>query len=151
MPPSPPSRLMPNPLCCTDDARFSKCGDTVLPDIIVARRLKVFLEDDLDTIFPKKSWVRAVAHPTRLPPQLGSCSVSEAEAEGGGSSGESTSREESGDGVGGVAGVPEPGLRFSELRPPNGTFRFFGVSTFPPGRVFFKGFALVWFGVQQQY
>lgn len=114
------------PLCCTDDARCSKCGDTILPDIRVARRLTVFLDDDLDRLFPKESWVRVVAHPTRLSPQLGSSSVKEAEVEGGGSSGESASREGSGDGVGGVAGVPEPGLRFSELSPPKGTFGFWG-------------------------
>ncbi|CAM9280064.1 unnamed protein product, partial [Hapterophycus canaliculatus] len=44
-----------------------KCGDTVLPEVVVARRLTVFLEDDIDRLFPRDRWVRAVAHPTRLP------------------------------------------------------------------------------------
>ena len=109
---------------CTDDARLSKCGDTILPQIKVARRLTIFLEDDLDRLFPKGRWVRAVAHPTRLPPQLGSSSGKEAVAEGGGLSAEPMTRQDNRNEVGAVAGVPEPGLRFSELHTPKGKFWF---------------------------
>lgn len=34
----------------------------------MVRRLKVFLEDELERLFPQKSWARTVAHPTRLVP-----------------------------------------------------------------------------------
>lgn len=34
----------------------------------MVRRLKVFLEDELERLFPQKIWARTVAHPTRLVP-----------------------------------------------------------------------------------
>ncbi|CAM9429926.1 unnamed protein product [Choristocarpus tenellus] len=43
-----------------------QCGDTALPNVIVARQLKRFLEDDIDTLFPSDRWARVVAHPRRL-------------------------------------------------------------------------------------
>jgi hypothetical protein len=41
-------------------------GHTALPQTIVARRLKVFLEDDLEQLFPSANHMRVIAHPTRL-------------------------------------------------------------------------------------
>ncbi|CAN0538678.1 unnamed protein product, partial [Ectocarpus sp. 8 AP-2014] len=32
---------------------LSQSGDTVMPEVMVARRLKIFLEDDLDRCFPR--------------------------------------------------------------------------------------------------
>ena len=36
-----------------------------MPEILVERRLKVFLEDDLDRLFPSSNTVRVIAHPFR--------------------------------------------------------------------------------------
>jgi hypothetical protein len=41
-------------------------GHTALPKTVVARRLKVFLEDDLDTLFSRDTCLRLIAHPTRI-------------------------------------------------------------------------------------
>ncbi|CAN0016225.1 unnamed protein product, partial [Sphacelaria rigidula] len=41
-------------------------GHTALPEVVVVRRLKVFLEDDLEQLFPSDRWARIVAHPNRL-------------------------------------------------------------------------------------
>ncbi|CAM9686667.1 unnamed protein product, partial [Discosporangium mesarthrocarpum] len=43
----------------------NQCGDTALPNVVVARRLTVFLQDDLERLFPRERWARVVAHPTR--------------------------------------------------------------------------------------
>ncbi len=40
-------------------------GDTALPRVIVAKRLKVFLEDNIDAMFPNGTHTRVVAHPRR--------------------------------------------------------------------------------------
>ncbi len=40
-------------------------GDTSLPRIVVAKRLKVFLEDEIDVMFPSETHTRVVAHPRR--------------------------------------------------------------------------------------
>eukprot|EP00587_Corethron_hystrix_P009204 CAMPEP_0113308712 /NCGR_PEP_ID=MMETSP0010_2-20120614/7050_1 /TAXON_ID=216773 ORGANISM="Corethron hystrix, Strain 308" /NCGR_SAMPLE_ID=MMETSP0010_2 /ASSEMBLY_ACC=CAM_ASM_000155 /LENGTH=359 /DNA_ID=CAMNT_0000163827 /DNA_START=241 /DNA_END=1320 /DNA_ORIENTATION=- /assembly_acc=CAM_ASM_000155 len=45
-----------------------QAGDVRLPEVTVARRLKIFLEDDLDDIFPppeRGGPTRVIAHPTR--------------------------------------------------------------------------------------
>ncbi len=41
-------------------------GDTALPRVIIAKRLKVFLEDKADAIFPNGTHTRVVAHPRRI-------------------------------------------------------------------------------------
>lgn len=88
-------------------------GDTVLPEVVVARRLKVFLEDDLERLFPKDRWVRTVAHPTRLPAQARCAGGDAVAAAGAGKKGEAAGQ------VGG-AGLPLPGYRFADLEPPKG-------------------------------
>lgn len=40
--------------------------DTALPRVTVVRRLKVFLQDELDAVCPRDVVVRACAHPTRV-------------------------------------------------------------------------------------
>ncbi|CAM9161963.1 unnamed protein product [Ectocarpus sp. 4 AP-2014] len=111
---------------------LSQSGDTVLPEVMVARRLKIFLEDDLDRCFPRDRWVRALAHPTRLPAQVARCAGGEATAA-------ATAAGEEGMGVGagevaataqvgrvdgvesdGAATAPTPALRFSQIEPPKG-------------------------------
>jgi len=87
-----------------------KCGDTVLPEVVVARRLTVFLEDDLDRLFPRDCWVRALAHPTRLPARVAPYALEAA--------GEEAIEGEKCDA--GSETPPVPGLRFSELEPPKG-------------------------------
>lgn len=87
----------------------------------MARRLEVFLEGDLDRLFPRDRWVRAVAHTSR-PPAHVECAGGEAmrgpEA--------SVNAEGAGD-VGAVVGAAEVAvqeLRFSELEPPRGDYCF---------------------------
>ena len=45
---------------------LAQSGDVHVPDVIVARRLKVFLEDCLDYILPPEASRRVVAHPCKL-------------------------------------------------------------------------------------
>lgn len=97
-----------------------------MPEVVVARRLKVFLEDDLDSLFPRDRWVRVVAHPTRLPaqvaPSAGGGEAKEAAAGAEARVGEGADRQ-GGDGEMGSDGaetMPVPGLRFSQVEPPKG-------------------------------
>lgn len=80
--------------------------------MIVARHLKIFLEDDLDRHFPRERWIRTVAHPTRL------------EALAGQADDEAGKRNEVQDGHCGASvgqrELPARGLRFAELEPPAG-------------------------------
>lgn len=87
-----------------------KCGDTVLPEVVVARHLKVFLQDDLERLFPKNRWVRTVAHPTRLPAQK---EFRVAQATPG-----AVEDERQADGH--VKTTPASGLRFADVVPPKG-------------------------------
>lgn len=41
-------------------------GDVRIPKVTVVRHLKPFLDEKLDTMFPKDEWARAIAHPQRL-------------------------------------------------------------------------------------
>lgn len=105
-------------------ALLLKCGDTVLPEVVVARRLKVFLEDDIDRLFPRDRWVRALAHPTRLPAkaaprgggqgtyeiQAGAEDVARSEETWRGESDHSET-------------TPVAGVRFSQIQPPEGKTR----------------------------
>lgn len=97
-----------------------------MPEVVVARRLKVFLEDDLDRLFPRDRWVRAVAHPTRLPAQTAPCAGGgEAKAAAAGVEGRvdegTEEHEETGEMGSDDAGTtPVPGLRFSQVEPPKG-------------------------------
>lgn len=95
----------------------------MLPDVVVARRLKVFLEDDLERLFPKDRWARVVAHPTRLfasqeqqPTNDGV--VAKAGRTCGGEQAEGA------EGVGGYGreceGVLPSAIRFAEVQPPEG-------------------------------
>mmetsp|Transcript_19693 Transcript_19693/g.27695 ORF Transcript_19693/g.27695 Transcript_19693/m.27695 type:complete len:420 (-) Transcript_19693:14-1273(-) len=43
-----------------------QAGDVNLPRITVAKQFKAFVEDDLDSLFPKNEWARVIAHPQRL-------------------------------------------------------------------------------------
>ncbi len=43
-----------------------QCGTTVLPELLVRRNFRRFLEDELDSLFPGSA--RLVAHPTTQPP-----------------------------------------------------------------------------------
>ncbi|CAM9304876.1 unnamed protein product [Ascophyllum nodosum] len=91
------SHLFRDPHCMREKLveGLSQSGDTVLPKVIVARRLKVFLEDDLDRLFPRERWVRTVAHPTRL--EAGQAHALACGTE-----------------------LSPRGVRFSELKPPEG-------------------------------
>ncbi len=40
-------------------------GDTALPHVIIAKRLKAFLEDEVEAMFPSGTHTRVVAHPRR--------------------------------------------------------------------------------------
>ena len=42
-----------------------QAGDVRIPTVTVVNRLKPFLEDDLDDLFPKERWARVIAHPLR--------------------------------------------------------------------------------------
>lgn len=42
-----------------------QAGDVKIPTVKVVNRLKPFLEDDLDVLFPKDEWARVIAHPLR--------------------------------------------------------------------------------------
>eukprot|EP00903_Cladosiphon_okamuranus_P010372 g9812.t2 len=101
---------------------LSQCGDTVMPEVIAARRLKVFLEEELDNLFPRDRWVRVVAHPTRLPAQIAKSTGGwEATAAAAGVEGEGADKQGEDEGVGsddGVDTMPVPGLRFSQVEPP---------------------------------
>lgn len=80
--------------------------------MIVARHLKIFLEDDLDRHFPRERWIRTVAHPTRLEALAGHADEEAWKRNGvqGGQSGASV----------GHPKLPARGLRFAELEPPAG-------------------------------
>lgn len=97
-----------------------------MPEVVVARRLTIFLEDDLDRLFPRERWVRAVAHPTRLPAQIapsaGDGKAKVAAPGVGASVGEGADkRSEDGEmGSGDADTMPVPGLRFSQVEPPKG-------------------------------
>ena len=41
-------------------------GDVKIPKITVAKRLKPFMEDDLDELFPTDEYARVIAHPQRV-------------------------------------------------------------------------------------
>ena len=43
-----------------------QAGDVVLPKVTVVRRLKPFIEDDLDSFFPSHEYAKVIAHPQRL-------------------------------------------------------------------------------------
>jgi 16S rRNA (uracil1498-N3)-methyltransferase len=45
---------------------LEQCGDTAVPRVVVARRLKIFLEDDLEQLAPPATTLRIVAHPRAL-------------------------------------------------------------------------------------
>lgn len=93
----------------------------------MARRLKVFLEDDLERLFPEDRWVRTVAHPTRLSAHV-ECAGPTVGAAAMATDGEvqrvETTLDAGQDGV--VRGLVdntemlEPGLRFAEVEPPKG-------------------------------
>ncbi|CAM9512692.1 unnamed protein product [Pylaiella littoralis] len=87
---------------------LSQCGETVLPQVVVARRLTIFLEDELERHFPKDRWVRVLAHPTRLPPQIARGAEGKVPAT---AAGVEASIDET---------IPKPGLRFSQVEPPEG-------------------------------
>ena len=42
-----------------------QAGDVKIPTVKVVNRLKPFLEDDLDILFPTDEWARVIAHPLR--------------------------------------------------------------------------------------
>jgi len=42
-----------------------QAGDCRLPEVTVVRRLKIFLEDDLERMFPEGGAARVIAHPAR--------------------------------------------------------------------------------------
>lgn len=109
-------------------ALLLKCGETVLPKVVVARRLKIYLEDDLERHFPSDRWVRVLAHPTRLPAHTAPCageggaSAAGAEIE---ASVDDTGKlgQRGGAGSDGAETMPVPGLRFSQVEPPKGVIR----------------------------
>lgn len=100
-----------------------------MPEVVVARRLKIFLEDDLDKLFPRDRWVRAVAHPTRLPAQVAPVAPCDGDGEakaaaagvearvGEGADNQGANREMGSDGA---EPILVPGLRFSQVEPPKG-------------------------------
>jgi RsmE family RNA methyltransferase len=42
-----------------------QAGDVKIPSVTVVNRLKPFLEDDLENLFPTNDWARVIAHPQR--------------------------------------------------------------------------------------
>ena len=40
-------------------------GDVQLPNVTVTKRLKIFIEDELDVLFPREEYARVIAHPRR--------------------------------------------------------------------------------------
>ena len=40
-------------------------GDVQLPNVTVTKRLKIFIEDELDALFPREEYARVIAHPRR--------------------------------------------------------------------------------------
>eukprot|EP00574_Skeletonema_japonicum_P010109 CAMPEP_0201723172 /NCGR_PEP_ID=MMETSP0593-20130828/7307_1 /ASSEMBLY_ACC=CAM_ASM_000672 /TAXON_ID=267983 /ORGANISM="Skeletonema japonicum, Strain CCMP2506" /LENGTH=281 /DNA_ID=CAMNT_0048214241 /DNA_START=405 /DNA_END=1246 /DNA_ORIENTATION=- len=44
---------------------LAQCGDVRLPNVHVTKRLKIFIEDELDELFPPDEVVRVIAHPQR--------------------------------------------------------------------------------------
>ena len=40
-------------------------GDVRLPNVTVTKRLKIFIEDELDVLFPREEYARVIAHPQR--------------------------------------------------------------------------------------
>ena len=44
---------------------LSQSGDVRLPKVTVSKRLKIFLEDELDELFPRDQYERIIAHPQR--------------------------------------------------------------------------------------
>ncbi|CAN0098806.1 unnamed protein product, partial [Phaeothamnion confervicola] len=49
---------------------LTQSGDSALPRVVVAKRLKIFLEDDLEKLFPSDTYVRVFAHPSRAAPNV---------------------------------------------------------------------------------
>ncbi|KAG5179563.1 RNA methyltransferase-domain-containing protein [Tribonema minus] len=43
----------------------TQSGSTVLPRTTIKRRLKIFLEDELESLYPRDTCLRVIAHPTR--------------------------------------------------------------------------------------
>ncbi|KAL7547909.1 hypothetical protein ACHAWF_011179, partial [Thalassiosira exigua] len=44
---------------------LAQSGDVRLPDVTITKRLKIFMEDELDTMFPPGEVARVIAHPQR--------------------------------------------------------------------------------------
>ena len=44
---------------------LSISGDVKLPNVVVTKRLKIFMEDELDDMFPPDQYTRVIAHPKR--------------------------------------------------------------------------------------
>ena len=44
---------------------LAQSGDVRLPKVLVTKRLKIFMEDELDDLFPPDEVVRVIAHPQR--------------------------------------------------------------------------------------
>jgi len=42
-----------------------QAADVQIPTVTVVKRLKPFIEDDIDSMFPKEKWARVIAHPQR--------------------------------------------------------------------------------------
>lgn len=42
-----------------------QAGDVKIPSVTVVNRLKPFLEDDLENMFPRDEWARVISHPLR--------------------------------------------------------------------------------------
>ena len=42
-----------------------QAADVQIPTVTVVKRLKPFLEDDFEDMFPKEDWARVIAHPQR--------------------------------------------------------------------------------------
>ena len=50
---------------------LSQSGDVRLPKVTVSKRLKIFLEDELDELFPRDQYERIIAHPQRRKDEAG--------------------------------------------------------------------------------
>ena len=44
---------------------LAQSGDVRLPHVTVTKRLKIFMEDELDDMFPPEEYIRVIAHPKR--------------------------------------------------------------------------------------
>ena len=45
---------------------LAQSGDVLLPKVTIVKHLKVFMEEELDILFPVGEVARVVAHPTRI-------------------------------------------------------------------------------------